>query len=961
MTRQGRGHPVAVLARPAATFLAAAALLLLPLGRTAAGADAAQVLARLGQTRGLCVVLEDKDCRLALGLVRACDLTVYVQLAGPADVEAARRAADDAGFCGSRIFVDAGGPGRIHLADGLADAVVAPAGTGPAARDEALRVLRPRGTALLGESETIKPVPAGVDEWSHHYHGPDNNTQSLDTLARAPYLTQFIAEPRYAPAPQCCVAAGGRVFMAFGHVAWHAREEPCLNTLFAVNGYNGTILWKTPLRPGIMVDRSTMIATPETLYLADDESCKLIDPATGRVTGEIVAPAELVDGPFWKWMALEGGVLYALVGRDEGLDDTAAWKSPNHGWPWGGISKGYNDPQRPWGFATTLLAIDPKTKKVLWNHREREPIDARGVCMKNGRIYISHFGQYLRCLDAGTGKPLWQRTAEKDAEVFEAIGPYRPGQGYVEGWKTAAYLKCTDKALYVVGPQVNWLTALSAEDGRFLWKCPAKDLQVVIRGEGLYTIGAQKQASDTKRLDPLTGSVLADFGFARRACTRATGGPDGIFFRASEGSVRLDTAAGKPQWITPMRPSCHVGVIIAGGQLYWLPWACDCNLQMFGVISLGPAGDFKFDQPAGEERLQKAAAPGQPAKFDIAAADWPTYRANNARTAETQGRLPQKSALLWQFAAKAKPEPTAPVAAGGLVFFGGADGIVRALDAATGKLRWTAYTGGAIRYPPVIADGRALVGSGDGWAYAFEAATGRTLWRFQATPQPRKIPVYGALLDTWPVAGGVLAEDGTAYLAAGINNFDGTHVYALDAATGKLKWQNNDCGHLDAFSRRGVAVQGDMLEAGGKLYLAGGDAVSPGIFDLSTGKCLNPPPTALGSSAPRGRELTLMPNGTVKVSGQPFYSHPAFPVLDKSVQWDPMDVKAAGGALSLVEARSAAGPTWSLVARGPGGEELWTQPLPGEPVRWGLCLDRAGRIIVALRDGRVICYGDVAR
>jgi len=454
MTRQGRGHPVAVLARPAAAVLAAAALLLLvlPLGRTAAGADAAQVLARIGQTRGLCVVVEDKDCRLAIDLVRSSDLTVYVQLADAADVEAARQAADEAGFYGSRIFVEGGAPARIHLADNLADAVIAPPGAGAAAKDDVLRVLRPLGRALVGESETVKPVPAGADDWSHHYHGPDNNTQSKDTLARAPYLTQFIAEPRYAPAPQCCVAAGGRVFMAFGHIAWHEREEPCLNTLFAVSGCNGALLWKMPLRPGIMVDRSTMIATPETLYLADDTSCKLIDPAAGKVRGEIAAPADLVDGPFWKWMALEGGVLYALVGKDEGLDDTAKWKSANHGWPWNGISKGYNDPQRPWGFATTLLAIDPKTKKVLWNHREREPIDARGLCMKSGRIFICHFGKYLACLDAATGRQLWRRTPENDPAVFEAIGPYRPGQGYVEGWKTAAYLKCTDKALYVVGP-----------------------------------------------------------------------------------------------------------------------------------------------------------------------------------------------------------------------------------------------------------------------------------------------------------------------------------------------------------------------------------------------------------------------------------------------------------------------------------------------------------------------------
>ena len=32
--------------------------------------------------------------------------------------------------------------------------------------------------------------------------------------------------------------------------------------------------------------------------------------------------------------------------------------------------------------------------------------------------------------------------------------------------------------------------------------------------------------------------------------------------------------------------------------------------------------------------------------------------------------------------------------AGGPIFLGGSDGIVRALDSVDGKVRWTAYTGG---------------------------------------------------------------------------------------------------------------------------------------------------------------------------------------------------------------------------------------------------------------------------
>jgi len=914
------------------------------------------VVEHIGSPRGVCILVGDKGCSLALDLARTSELMLYVQLAKAEDVEAACRAADAAGLYGTRIYVAKGGPERIHLADNVADAVVA-VGTAPP-REEALRVLRPDGKALLGRAAITKPWPDGVDDWSHHYHGPDNNAQTRDRLARAPYLTQFIAEPRYAPAPQAAVASGGRLFMAFGNVAWHEREEPWMNTLVAVNGFNGTMLWKRPLRQGHMVDRCTMIATPQTLYLGGATSCQLLDAVTGKVTGEITVRQNLTDGPFWKWMALEGGVLYALVGRTEKQDADAKWRRRGHGWPWGGISQGYNAPQYEWGFAPTLFAIDPKTKKVLWHHREQRPIDSRGICMKSGRIFICRFGEYLACLDSETGKEVWRRTADKDAELFEAIGPYRPGHGYVGGWKSTVYLKCTDKALYFLGPQVNWLTAISAQDGKFLWKYPAKDLHIVIRDDGLYTIGPQKSQKMTNKLDPLTGSVLASYDLNRRACTRSVGTPDGIIFRTQGGSQRLDLASGKPQYISTMRPSCQVGVVVSGGHLYWVPWTCDCNLQMFGVICCGPAGDFAFDGKATEADRLEAAGGAKAAALDVAAADWPTHRAGTAREARSGAAVPEKVSRLWEYKPKATCDPTAPVAAGGMVFVGGSDGIVRAFDAASGQPKWTAYTGGAVRYPPTIADGRAYVGSGDGWAYCFEAATGRLLWRFRAAPKERRISVYGTLSSTWPVSSGVLVHDGVAYLAAGINNFDGTHVYALDAATGKIRWQNNTSGHLDAFSHRGVAAQGDMLLHGGRLYLAGGNAVSPAIYDAANGKCLNPPPADWMSRAPRGREL-IIEKGQVKVRGQALYSNDANPVFDKSVQWGEAVIQTKNARLSCRQRGTDAAPTWALVATGAGGKELWSQPLPAEAVRWGIAVDSRGCVVVSLKDGRIVCYGAI--
>jgi len=936
--------------------VAVGALTVLPSTTYAATVDAEMVATRIGLTRGICVLLDDKECKLARQLAGSSELRIYVRLSDPADFEPAAREADAAGLYGTRIIVEKGSAGRIGLADDVADAVVAVGERGAVSRDEILRVLRPEGKAIVGSDELTKPIPQGIDEWSHHYHAPDNNPQSKDQLARAPFLTQFIVEPRYAPAPQAAVASGGRIFMAFGNVAWHQREEPAMNRLVALNGYNGTLLWTRPLTPGVMVDRSTMIATPETLYLADDKSCKLLDAATGKLRGEIVPPRDLTGGTFWKWMASDGGVLYALVGPDEPLDSDAKWRSQNHGWPWNGISRGYNDTEYRWGFAKTLLAIDPQSKQVLWSHQEDPPIDSRSLAMTNGRIYFCSFGKYLTCLDAKTGKPIWRRTAEKDPEVFEAIGPYRPGHGYVGGWKSTVYVKSTREALYVVGPQVEWLTALSTEDGRVLWKHPVKDLHVVIRDDGLYCIGPQNNNDATQKLDPRTGKVLASYATRRRACTRSTGSADGIFFRAHEGSGRLDTATGNMQWISPMRPSCHVGVIVAHGHLYWLPWACDCNLQMFGAISLAPAGSFAFAAQATEaERLEKGKAV---ARSDILRPDardeWSTYRADNARSAQTPVAVPEQVKLRWQFTPRNEVEPTAPVAGAGMVFVAGLDGVVRALDAHDGQVRWTAYTAGPVRYPPTFALGRVFVGSGDGWVYAFDAGDGGLLWRFRAAPAERRIPIYETLLSTWPVGSGVLFDKSVIYFAAGMNDLDGTHVYALDAISGKIVWQNNTCGHLDAFSRRGVACQGELLTDGARLYLAGGNSVSPGVFDLASGRCLNDPPTSMGTTAIRGRELRLA-NGAVHVSGQPLYSRPETPVYDKAAQWQDAAILTANARLSWSRPKPEDGGGWTLVAHDrTQGTELWKQPLPGEPVRWGVAVDSAGRVVVSLRNGRIL-------
>ena len=993
--------------------------------------DASQrILNKIGVTRGICVLLGDIGGKMAISLARESELLIYLQLTSAEDVKAASRAIDSAGFYGTRIFVDKGTLSRVHLADNLADALITVGKETKISESEVLRVLCPRGIALMDGKELVKPFPEGIDDWSHPYHGPDNNPQSRDMIARAPYLTQFLAEPYYAPLTQVAVASKGRVFKAFGNIAFHEREEALLNSLVAFNGYNGTMLWKRKLTPGVMIHRNTMIATPGTLYFGDDKSCKVIDAGTGQLKDEIVPPIGLAGGTFWKWMALENGILYALIGEQEQKDPVVRQRREAHGWPWDPLSKGFNQPENPWGFGHNLLAINPKTKKVLWSHREAESIDSRALCMKYGRIYIYQHGAFLACLDAKTGEDIWRKTPDNDPELFQALGDYLHRQDWRTNWRTTAYLKCSDKALYFAGPTVGKLLAVSAENGTVLWEDPYNNFQLVIREDGLYGISGQIDEHKSKKFDPLTGEVLAEFVTERRACARPNGAVDAIFYRALGGSTRLDINSKSAQWISPMRAQCHDGVTIANGLLYWWPSVCDCQNTLYGFTCLGPAADFDYSKTATErDRLEQGDLTNI-TSLDESPADWPTFRANNYRDVTTEAVISEVNDRLWWFTPGTEFMPTAPVTVGGLVFFSGSNGIVWALDAASGNVQWKAHTGGPVRFPPTVWRGRVLVGSGDGWVYAFEARTGQLIWRFNAAPEYRKIPVYGSLMSTWPVASGVIVEDGVAYFAAGIVNYDGIHVYALDAATGKIKWQNNTSGHLDPEARTGVSVQGHMLIHNGKLYMAGGTSVSPAVFDIADGKCLNDPaPLKLGgSSSPRGQELYKI-GDMVVASGMPLYGHPEYPVYDPTVSNKILHTSAEGRDVIMINNRkimcfnkidkqilnnSVYDPAEEAFFMSPGWGKLsiedqplwefdsgeivaiarcknavifsskpsgktsrgqaaliaaldisngknlwrWNPALPSSPVSWGLAVDHSGRIIIALKDGQVMCFGE---
>ena len=212
-------------------------------------------------------------------------------------------------------------------------------------------------------------------------------------------------------------------------------------------------------------------------------------------------------------------------------------------------------------------------------------------------------------------------------------------------------------------------------------------------------------------------------------------------------------------------------------------------------------------------------------------------------------------------------------------------------------------------------------------------------------------------------------------------------------------------------------MQGHLLLNDGKLYLAGGNAVSPGIYDASNGKCLINGDFLdnCQSVSIRGWELYLIGDKIV-VGGQPFYGDPNYSVMDatvfekalhtttgeKDILWmndneircyNPIDKKILNNCVSEREfpgnfiVRSWGKldienkPVWEHKCEGSvavalcknavvvakenevialdlkDGKTLWKHPLPVSPVRWGIAVGSNGHIILTLKNGSVICIG----
>lgn len=169
------------------------------------------------------------------------------------------------------------------------------------------------------------------------------------------------------------------------------------------------------------------------------------------------------------------------------------------------------------------------------------------------------------------------------------------------------------------------------------------------------------------------------------------------------------------------------------------------------------------------------------------------FHSNAARTGvfDASG-APEFHGVKWTFRTKG-PVLSSPVVSGGVVFVGSGDHNFYAVELATGALKWKFETGGRVSGSGAVSNGSVYFESYDGNLYCLDAATGKLKWKFKTDGERRFAAKH--LHGAEPAAefmpdpfdfflSSPVVSNGLVYFGSG-----DTHVYAIDAATGNMKWR----------------------------------------------------------------------------------------------------------------------------------------------------------------------------
>lgn len=588
------------------------------------------VLREVPSAKGYCLVLDSGAGRLACELARRSEFKIVAIGADAEQVEAARRLVDAAGLY-DRVAIHHVAGDRLPFTSYFANVVVSDGMLRgeryPGNPNELLRVLRPCGGVL------ILGAPAGADaearmqkwgqaswpqwhvaarnglmwgslrrdrlegsgEWTHQYAEPGNSACSGDRLIKGRPTVQWFGEPGPRQmidrhhrniAPLC---KDGRLFV----------PGDCV--VFAVDAYNGTILWRADVpgsrRLGAFLDAGSMAVDDRVLYLAADDKCHTFDVGSGRPQTVFTMPQPISDEPHeWGYVAHAGPVLFGSGSKEGARYTETSYDGDAVLWHRGMklVTSDY------------VFAKDKRDDSLLWTYRDGiilnntitvaaskvffvETHSFEALADKLGRMPVTTLfaggDQYLVGLEQKTGRTVFKKKI--DVSHFEE--PVYLGYG--QGVLLLSGSRLDDKCVRY------YFDAYDVETAAELWHADHDSGLAIDGGHGEYnrqpTIVGEVVYAWPYAYALRTGKRIEDWKFDRRGngCGGVSASAQCLFWRgANPWMYDLGPQGGPIRFNTVSRPGCWINMIPAGG-LVLIPEAssgCTCGFSMQASLAYIP-------------------------------------------------------------------------------------------------------------------------------------------------------------------------------------------------------------------------------------------------------------------------------------------------------------------------------------------------------------------------------------
>jgi len=592
-------------------------------------AAAQAIIESTGITKGYCL---DYGCgigRLAFELAKRSELTVLGVTDSSEDAAQARRLLKEAGVYGARITIHKRSdlsslPYTANCFNLIVSDAAVSQGKLPGSAAEVTRLLRPAGgTALIGEGpiragklsrEALEQWAAssslpyeivteggalwlriargplqGAGSWTHMYGDPGQTASSGDMLVSgASMKIQWFGRPGprgmidRQSRNQSPLWAGGRLYI------------PGDNRIFALDGYNGTVLWTLEIpdlnRVNIPRDTGYLCADEDCLYAAVKDACWKIDGRTGELVG--VFPVDPTPGNSkmsWGYVAVVGDFLFG-----------SAVKPGSHYTEFKGQKYWYDATSGGFGTAQvvsdSLFALRKEDGGRQWTYSGGVILNS-SIAAGGGRIYFVECrdaslkaedtgrigstrlweNQYLVALDIATGGKIWEK-----AVSF----PHQP--------TPIVFYLCYRNEKLIVSMTTNryHLFAFSAEDGSEMWSATHSWIRDHHGGHMYHPILIEDMVIVEPRVYGLSdGRVRISSLPARGGCSTMSAAGRTVHYvnwDYHNGSFYFwDVDSGRRTKRAGSRSSCWLSIISGGGMIFAPTASSGCTCRYPLQTSIG--------------------------------------------------------------------------------------------------------------------------------------------------------------------------------------------------------------------------------------------------------------------------------------------------------------------------------------------------------------------------------------